>query len=97
MYFLIIIILLLIVVIFYLSSNFVKITREHARKVETLRGMIVELLNNQNLQSEQIKLSDELKEKLSAANVTLSHDIGSMVYDFIDTLSKNNLLDKQQK
>lgn len=84
----------LIGAIVYLSISLRKSRKSHLKKMETLQKMIVQLVASQNAQSDHIRLSENLKEKLHSANTTLSHDILTMMREFIEVLSKNNLLKK---
>lgn len=85
---------ILLAVIFFLISDIRKSRASHQKKVVLFQEMIVHLLDNHDIQNDKIKISDELKEKLQNANHTLSTDIGSLIHDFVETLSQNNLLKK---
>ncbi len=85
---------ILLAVIFFLIFDIRRSRESHRKKVVLFQEMIVHLLDNQDIQNDKIKLSDELKEKLQNANHLLSTDIGSMIQDFVETLSQNNLLKK---
>lgn len=87
-------IVLLIAIIIYVRIDSRNSVLRHQKKTELLREMIVHLLNDQSIQSEKIRLAEELREKLNSANKILSVDISEMMHDFIDTLSQNDLLKK---
>jgi len=92
-YILVAIILILIATIVTLSINFSKTKSMHAQKVEELQYVIVQLTAHNDNQIGQLKLSDELRDKLNAFRETLDKDLMAMQYDFVETLSKNKLLD----
>lgn len=92
-YILAITILLLMGVIVFQMALFARSRRRHEQKMEVLRQVVVELANSNAERQHQVRLSDELLQKLRKANVAISHDIASMVKDFVDTLSRNDLLE----
>lgn len=92
MYILAVTTLLLAGVIVFQMALFAKSRRRHEQKMEVLRQVIAELASSNTERQQQLRLSDELLRKLRKANVTISHDIASMVKDFVDTLSRNDLL-----
>lgn len=92
-YILIAIISLLTVAIVGLSISFSKAKRDHAQKVDELQYVIVQLTAHNQDQLDKLKLSDTLREKLDAARETIDKDLMAMQYDFVATLSKNNLVD----
>lgn len=65
---------------------------KHRQKTELLRGILSHLLNDQSVQSEKIRLADELRRKITSANTTLSAEINDLLTEIIETLSKNDLI-----
>ena len=92
--FLIVVIALLIGIIFYLNLEFYKEKKHFQTKMEMMQQFIIEITQKQSGQNNQVKLSDELNEKLKTSNAVLSHDIFGLNYELFDMLSKNNLLKK---
>ena len=92
--FLIVVIALLIGIIIYLNFEFYKEKKHFQAKIETMQQFIIEITQKQSGQNNQVKLSDELNEKLKTSNAVLSHDIFGLNYELFDMLSKNNLLKK---
>lgn len=91
---LIAVIVLLIAAIVCLNIAFYKEKRLFKIRLESMRQIIAEITRKQSGQLGQIKLSDELNEKLKAGNVALSQDIFGLNRELFDMLSKNNLLKK---
>lgn len=87
------IIVLLSAAIVYITIDFKRTKNSHEKKVNELNYTIVGLMANNDNQLGQLKLSDELKGKLIAARETIDKDMLAMQYDFVETLSKNKLLD----
>ena len=92
-YILIAIIVLLSVAIVCISIDFKRTKHDHKKKVTELNYVIVGLAANSDNQLGQLRLSDEIKEKLVAARETIDKDMMDMQYDFVKTLSENKLLD----
>lgn len=91
-YLLIAVIVLLSLTIVVLSVNFRKARLSHDHKVNELQYVIVQLTADNHEKLAQLKLSDELREKLHFAREKIDRDILAMQHDFIDTLSKNDLI-----
>ncbi|RZJ66367.1 MAG: hypothetical protein EOO50_09840 [Flavobacterium sp.] len=66
--------------------------RQHEQRMEVLREVIVQLANSNSAREKQVKVSDELMQKLRSVNVILSQDISAMVKDFVATLHANDLI-----
>lgn len=92
-YILIFIIVLLSLTIVYITIDFKKTKSRHVKKVAELNYVIAGLASNNDIQSGQLKLSDELKIKLNIARETIDKDILAMQHDFVKTLIKNKLVE----
>ncbi|HLA55687.1 MAG TPA: hypothetical protein VK623_06285 [Flavobacterium sp.] len=92
-YILMFIIVCLCAAIVCLTIDFKKAKSRHELKIGELNYAIVQMMASNDSQLGQLKLSDELKEKLKTARETIDKDMLAMQYDFVETLSKNKLLD----
>ena len=88
------IILLLVGVIVSLLADIRRARTLHHQNLNLLRSMIKRLLAKQHLQDDQLKLSDDFRNKASLLQATLNRDIHSLIQDLTKILSQNNLLDK---
>ncbi|HEX8562520.1 MAG TPA: hypothetical protein VF676_06020 [Flavobacterium sp.] len=93
-YILVVIVAVLLAIIVFLGMDLKKSRLNHEKRIAVLQEMIARLLDNQDVQTSKIKLSDEMNQKIDSANRVISNDILALVHDFVDTLSKNNLLKK---
>jgi len=92
-YFLVAIIVLLAGAFIYISIDFKRTKLNHEKTVAELNFVIIRLIDNQKSQLSQLKLSDDMKEKLTKAREVIDKDLLAMQYDYLDILSKNNLLE----
>ncbi len=77
---------LFLMLIIYLINK-IQLDREKFRdRVKILEDFIVELDHEQQLQNSQIKLSEELKQKLNFINSTLNKEIYELNLDLIQSL-----------
>ncbi len=89
------VIFILSIVIAYLCVDFYRGKKLFQKKVEVLEEIIQEISKKQKVQSNQLKLSDDLNENLKKSKNTLSQDIFKLNYELFDILSKNGLLKKR--
>lgn len=92
-YLLIAIIVLLSLTIVVLSINFRKAQLSHNLKVSELQYAIVQLMADNEGRLAQLKLSDELKEKLQSAREKLDRDLMVVQHDLVEKLVHNGLVD----
>ena len=92
-YLLVAIIVLLAGAFIYISVEFKRTSLNHEKTVAELNFLIIRLVDNQKAQLSQLKLSEDLRGKLLKAREIIDMDLLSMQYDYLDILSKNNLLD----
>jgi Flp pilus assembly protein TadB len=90
--FLTFIIILLTVFSIYLITQIKSNNLKHQRKISELKTVISNLLVEQNVQSSNLIISDELKNKLKDARITIDENIMELQYDLVSIVSKNNLL-----
>lgn len=90
--FLTFIIILLTVFSIYLITQIKSNNQKHQRKILELKTVISNLLVEQNVQSSNLIISDELKNKLKDARITIDENIMELQYDLVSIVSKNNLL-----
>lgn len=77
---------LFLVLIVYLISK-IQLDRQKFRsRIKALEEIIVQISNEQKAQDSQLQLSDELKEKLSQINATLSRDIYEVNFSLVEGL-----------
>ena len=91
-YLLITIIVLLCLTIVVLSINFRREQLSHNEKVNELHDVIVQLTLDSEQRLTQLKISDELRQKLHSAREKIDRDVLALQHDFIETLFKNNLI-----
>lgn len=89
------VIFILSIVIAYLCIDFFRSKKSFQKKILILEEIIQEISKKQLLQSNQLKLSDDLNENLKKSKNTLSQDIFKLNYEMFDILSKNGLLKKR--
>lgn len=90
-YLLIAIIVLLSLTIVVLSINFRQAQLSHNVKVSELKNTIVQLSADSDIKRDQLKLSDDLRQKLNAARGRLDRDLMAMQHGFVETIVKNDL------
>lgn len=90
--FLTFIIILLTVFSIYLITQIKSNNQKHQRKILELKTVISNLLVEQNVQSSNLIISDELKNKLKDARITIDENIMELQYDLVSIVSKNDLL-----
>lgn len=90
-------ILLLIVIILALSvfslflMHQLKISKRlHSDKVNKLKIVIFDLLEEQKKQSFKLRLSEDLRTKLSEARITIDENVMELQHDLFYLISKNN-------
>lgn len=76
----------------YLITQIKSNNQKHQRKISELKTVISNLLVEQNVQSSNLIISDELKNKLKDARITIDENIMELQYDLVSIVSKNNLL-----
>lgn len=76
----------------YLITQIKSNNLKHQRKISELKTVISNLLVEQNVQSSNLIISDELKNKLKDARITIDENIMELQYDLVSIVSKNNLL-----
>lgn len=76
----------------YLITQIKSNNQKHQRKILELKTVISNLLVEQNVQSSNLIISDELKNKLKDARITIDENIMELQYDLVSIVSKNNLL-----
>jgi uncharacterized coiled-coil protein SlyX len=91
-YILIAIIILLSAAIVALSIDFKRAKQSHQQKINELNYVIAELVISNDSQQGQLKISDDLREKLRTAKEKIDRDLLAMQYDFVEILSENKLL-----
>ena len=87
-------IVLLVAFIVFLNIRFYKEKNIFKKRIEALQQIIVEISKKQDGQLLQLRLSDEIDDKLKSAKATLSDGIFGLNYEMFEILSKNNLLKK---
>ncbi|AWA28766.1 hypothetical protein HYN48_00925 [Flavobacterium magnum] len=86
------VILLLFVAMIYLAVYSHREKKKFSEKIAALEAIIVQITRKQLAQSGQVKLSDDLNERLKKSRVVLNEDIFTLNYELFDLLSKNDLL-----
>ena len=76
----------------YLITQIKSNNQKHQRKILELKTVISNLLVEQNVQSSNLIISDELKNKLKDARITIDENIMELQYDLVSIVSKNDLL-----
>ena len=76
----------------YLITQIKSNNLKHQRKISELKTVISNLLVEQNVQSSNLIISDELKNKLKDARITIDENIMELQYDLVSIVSKNDLL-----
>lgn len=76
----------------YLITQIKSNNQKHQRKISELKTVISNLLVEQNVQSSNLIISDELKNKLKDARITIDENIMELQYDLVSIVSKNDLL-----
>ncbi len=92
-YFLTAVIIVLTAAIVALSIDFRYAKVQHRQKVDELNHIIVQLMSSNDAQLSQLRLSDELKDKLNEARESIDKDLMAIQHDLVGTLSKNGLID----
>jgi hypothetical protein len=87
---LICIILVLIGFILYVTYQFKENKKIHSEKIINLQNVIFDLLQEQKQQSLHLKLSDELKNKLLEARISIDENIMDLQHDLVSVISKKN-------
>lgn len=82
------IIFVLIGVILYVTYQFERNKKIHSEKITTLQNVIFDLLQEQKQQSLHLKLSDELKNKLLEARISIDENIMDLQYELVSVISK---------
>lgn len=77
---------LFLVLIVYLITK-IQLDRQKFRsRIKVLEDFIVHISEEQNTQNNQLQLSEELKEKLTQINATLSRDIYEVNFGLVEDL-----------
>ena len=76
--------ILFLVLIIYLITKIQLDRQKFHSKITTLEAFIVQISQEQKAQNNQLKLSDELKEKLTHINETLSKDIYEVNFNLVE-------------
>ncbi len=90
---LVVVVLLSSVIVIGLYFNNRKSKMLHFQKIEALQSIIIELLRDQKEQNEKIMLANELKESLKFSKNKLNKEILELQYEFLELLTRNNLLE----
>lgn len=89
MYFILIIIsLLFCFFIFLIISNYQKSKLAFENKIKSLENIIIELTKNLDIQTQKIKLSDDLKLNLNQSNKKIGTAIADLNYQMFNELYK---------
>ncbi len=78
--------LFFLVLIVYLISKIQLDRQKFHSRIKVLEDFIVEISNEQKTQDNQLKLSDELRDKLKHINATLSKDIYEVNFKLVEEL-----------
>lgn len=92
LFILISVILSLCAAVVYLRIYSLREKKKFMEKEAVLKEIIVQITQKQMIQSDQIRLSDELNENLKKSRIVLNDDIFKLNYELFDILSKNDLL-----
>ena len=77
---------LFLVLIIYLIAK-IQLDRQKFRsRIKVLEDFIVQMSNEQKTQNNQLQLSEELREKLTHINATLSKDIYEVNFNLVEEL-----------
>lgn len=85
-YTLVLIAVLFLSLIIYLLNKIQSDRQKFHSRIKVLEDFIVQISEEQKIQSNQLKLSDELKERLSHINATLSKDIYEVNFKLVEEL-----------
>ena len=80
------IITLFLVLIIYLITKIQLDRQKFHSRIKILEDFIVQMSNEQKAQNNQLQLSEELKQKLTQINATLSRDIYEMNFKLVEEL-----------
>ena len=83
---LILIAVLFLSLIVYLITKIQSDRQKFQSRIKMLEDFIVQISEEQKTQSNQLKLSEELKEKLNLINATLSKDIYEVNFKLVEEL-----------
>lgn len=83
-FFLIIVFLIQIGLIFYLRNKMLSERNAFQSKLKPLEEFIVQLNNEQNFQTMQLQISDDLKVKMQEVNNVLSKNIFELNYQLLE-------------
>lgn len=84
--FLVLITILFLVLIIYLITKIQLDRQKFHSRIKILEDFIVQISNEQNAQNNQLQLSEELKNKLTHINATLSKDIYEVNFNLVEDL-----------
>lgn len=77
---------LFLVLIIYLITKIQLDRQKFHSRIKVLEDFIVQISHEQKTQDNQLQLSEELKEKLSHINATLSKDIYEVNFNLVEEL-----------
>lgn len=77
---------LFLVLIIYLMSKIQSDRQKFHTRIKVLEDFIVEISNEQKAQNNQLQLSEELRDKLTQINATLSKDIYEVNFNLVEEL-----------
>lgn len=77
---------LFLVLIMYLITKIQLDRQKFQSRIKTLEDFIVQISNEQKAQNNQLQLSDELQQKLTQINATLSKDIYEVNFKLVEEL-----------
>ena len=75
-----------LILIIYLISKIQLDRQKFNSRIKILEEFIVQITNEQRAQSNQLQLSEELKQKLTHINATLSKDIYEMNFKLVEEI-----------
>ena len=75
-----------LILIIYLISKIQLDRQKFNSRIKILEEFIVQITNEQRAQSNQLQLSEELKQKLTHINATLSKDIYEVNFNLVEEL-----------
>ena len=75
-----------LVLIIYLINKIQLDRQKFQSKIKILEDFIVQISTEQKTQNNQLRLSDELKEKLTQINATLTKDIYEINFNLVEEL-----------
>lgn len=79
-------------VIVWLVLRFYRERKAFRRRISVLEDMVLRLTHDQQRRNLQLQLSDELRERLKAANAAIGSEIVDFNRELFDILSRNKLL-----